>query len=166
LQGAAGFDDPQRRPMAGVIGGKGSSMSRLYHGSEDSELYSISQVNALTGVATPTLRKWESAFREYLNVARTSGGQRRFDEDAIRKIETLKRLIYEEGLSLQGARKRLEELETRVNIASSSSSSSANIEKLSQMVTDMLVEKLFRHGMTPPMAGRHLDDSGNGQIDA
>ncbi len=139
-------------------------MSRLYHGSEDSELYSISQVNALTGVATPTLRKWESTFREYLNVARTSGGQRRFDEDAIRKIETLKRLIYEEGLSLQGARKRLEELETRVNIASSSSS--ANIEKLSQMVTDMLVEKLFRHGMTPPMAGRHLDESGNGQNDA
>lgn len=164
MQGAAGFDGPQRRPMAGVIGGKGSSMSRLYHGSEDSELYSISQVNALTGVATPTLRKWESTFREYLNVARTSGGQRRFDEDAIRKIETLKRLIYEEGLSLQGARKRLEELETRVNIASSSSS--ANIEKLSQMVTDMLVEKLFRHGMTPPMAGRHLDESGNGQNDA
>jgi DNA-binding transcriptional MerR regulator len=138
-------------------------MSNTHHGSEDSELYSISQVNALTGVATPTLRKWENAFRDYLKVARTSGGQRRFDEDAIRKIETLKRLIYEEGLSLQGARKRLEELEARVNNASSSSP--ANIEKLSEMVTDMLIEKLFRNGFTPPMAGKRLDDTSNENAD-
>lgn len=69
----------------------------------DGELYSISQVNALTGVSAPTLRKWEAAFREYLKVVRTRGGQHRFNEHAVRKIETLKRLIYEEGLSLHGA---------------------------------------------------------------
>ncbi len=131
-------------------------MSRNHHGSEDSELYSISQVNALTGVAAPTLRKWENVFRDYLKVVRTSGGQRRFDETAIQKIETLKRLIYEEGLSLQGARNRMEEqLESQTN--RTLSSTPANVEKLSEMVTEMLIEKLFRHGVTPPIAGKDLD---------
>ncbi len=135
-------------------------MSSSHHASEDSELYSISQVNALTGVAAPTLRKWENAFKDYLNVVRTRGGQRRFNEDAIRKIETLKRLIYEEGLSLQGARKRLEELESRVNIESSSSP--ADIEKLSEMVTDLLIEKLFRRGVVPPNGDNLFNNGENG----
>ena len=114
-------------------------------------LYSISQVNALTGVSTPTLRKWESAFREYLQVVRTSGGQRRFNQEAVEKIELLKQLIYEEGLSLEGARMRLErlefsELEQEIN-------ADPTIEKLSEMVTDLLLDKLFRSGFNPKDVG-------------
>ena len=112
----------------------------------DRVLYSISQVNALTGVSTPTIRKWETAFRDYLAVVRTSGGQRRFNQDAVEKIETLKRLIYEDGLSLEGARKRLESIETgdapEIPVDNS-------FEKLSEMVTDLLLRKLFREGINP-----------------
>lgn len=122
---------------------------------EDSELFSISQVNALTGVSAPTLRKWESAFREYLNVVRTRGGQRRFSEDAIRKIETLKRLIYEEGLSLQGARRRIEQME--IDAGGKDNDSEANIEKLSELVTDLLIQKLFRHGLNAPTVEQRFD---------
>ncbi len=104
-------------------------------------LYSISQVNAITGVGTPTIRKWEAAFRDYLEVARTRGGQRRFTQDAVEKIETLKNLIYEEGLSLQGARKRLEQMESPEKKTDDSDSS---VEKLAEMVTDILLKKLFK----------------------
>lgn len=111
-------------------------------------LYSISQVNALTGVGTPTIRKWESAFRDYLNVVRTKGGQRRFNQEAIEKIETLKQLIYEEGLSLEGARKRLELLEQG---ESDIDQNDPSIERLADMVTDLLIQKLFREGgLSPP----------------
>lgn len=112
----------------------------------DRILYSISQVNALTGVSTPTIRKWETAFRDYLAVVRTSGGQRRFNQDAVEKIETLKRLIYEDGLSLEGARKRLEQLEDGEQPEVPADSS---FEKLSEMVTDLLLRKLFREGINP-----------------
>ncbi len=111
-------------------------------------LYSISQVNAITGVGTPTIRKWEAAFRDYLNVVRTRGGQRRFDQEAVEKIELLKRLIYEEGLSLEGARKRLEALETG---ASPVEGPDPAIERLAGMVTEMLLKKLFQEGADPPV---------------
>lgn len=112
----------------------------------DRVLYSISQVNALTGVSTPTIRKWESAFRDYLAVVRTSGGQRRFNQDAVEKIETLRRLIYEDGLSLEGARKRLESIEVGEE---PELPADASFEKLSEMVTDLLLRKLFREGINP-----------------
>lgn len=114
-------------------------------------LYSISQVNALTGVSTPTLRKWESAFREYLQVVRTSGGQRRFNQEAVEKIELLKQLIYEEGLSLEGARMRLERLE--FSDLEQEINADPTIEKLSEMVTDLLLDKLFRSGFNPKDVG-------------
>jgi DNA-binding transcriptional MerR regulator len=110
-------------------------------------LYSISQVNALTGVSTPTIRKWETAFRDYLQVVRTKGGQRRFNQDAVDKIETLKQLIYEEGLSLEGARKRLERLND--NGDEFEGDVDPTIEKLSEMVTDLLLKKLFEQGVNP-----------------
>ncbi|HEB84076.1 MAG TPA: MerR family transcriptional regulator [Bacteroidetes bacterium] len=110
-------------------------------------LYSISQVNALTGVSTPTIRKWEATFREYLKVTRTKGGQRRFHPEAVERIEFLKRLIYEEGLSLQGARKRLEQIgESNGGNAGDNPS----IEKLADMVTDLLLQKLFHQGIANP----------------
>ena len=114
--------------------------------STDRALYSISQVNALTGVSTPTIRKWETAFRDYLAVVRTSGGQRRFNQEAVEKIETLRRLIYEDGLSLEGARRRLEDLETGDAPEVPADNS---FEKLSEMVTDLLLRKLFREGINP-----------------
>jgi DNA-binding transcriptional MerR regulator len=105
-------------------------------------------VNALTGVSAPTLRKWEAVFRDYLSVVRTEGGQRRFHPEAVEKVETLKQLIYEEGLSLEGARRRLERLDEGETEAGTLND--PTIEKLSEMVTDLLVKKLFQKGLGPP----------------
>ncbi|MDP8205710.1 MAG: MerR family transcriptional regulator [Candidatus Electryonea clarkiae] len=113
-------------------------------------LYSISQVNAMTGVGTPTIRKWENAFRDYLSVVRTPGGQRRFNQDAVDKIELLKHLIYEEGLSLEGARRRLEQMESG---KPEDVDQDPAVEQLAELVTDMLLRKLFKDGLDPP--GEH-----------
>ncbi len=124
----------------------------------DSEnvLYSISQVNAITGVGTPTIRKWENAFRDYLDVVRTRGGQRRFNQEAVDKIEFLKRLIYEEGLSLEGARRRLEKMEKPEDQVGDSD---PPMEQLAELVTDLLLRKLFREGQDVP--GEGLNPSSN-----
>ena len=110
-------------------------------------LYSISQVNAITGVGTPTIRKWENAFRDYLSVVRTPGGQRRFNQDAVDKIDLLKHLIYEEGLSLEGARKRLEQMDSG---KADDEIQDPAVEQLAELVTDLLLRKLFKDGSDPP----------------
>ncbi|MBD3166091.1 MerR family transcriptional regulator [bacterium] len=126
-------------------------MASVQNHDNDRVLYSISQVQAITGVGTPTIRKWEAAFRDYLNVVRTRGGQRRFNQEAVDKIEMLKQLIYEEGLSLEGARKRLEQMDSPEMVMQEGD---PTFEKLADMVTDMLLQKLFREGLSPP---RDLD---------
>ena len=73
------------------------------------EGYSPSQVHAITGVAPPTLARWEREFREFLQVARTTGGHKRYAPDAISRIEQLKSMILEHGLSLEGAKRQLED---------------------------------------------------------
>ena len=71
-------------------------------------LYSISQVNALTGVPKPTLRFWEKEFKEYLEPLRTSGNQRRYNEQTVDTIRRINHLVKVEGYTLEGAKKKLE----------------------------------------------------------
>ncbi len=151
----------QHRPVSryvhpGIIEPKGkvqmvrvrkvASMAKIYDHSER-VLYSISQVNAITGVGAPTIRKWESAFEDYLAVVRTEGGQRRFNKEAVEKIELLKTMIYEEGLSLEGARRRLEHLDAG---ETDNPVTDQTVEKLADMVSELLIRKLFREGVDPP----------------
>ena len=73
-------------------------------------LYSISQVNALTGVPKPTLRFWEKEFKEFLEPQRTQGNQRRFNVDDVEKVKQINRLVKVEGMTLEGAKRKLEAL--------------------------------------------------------
>ncbi len=75
------------------------------------KLYSISQVNALTGVPKPTLRFWEREFKDYLDPLRTDGNQRRYNDLAIKHIKVINHLVKVEGYTLEGARKKLEAME-------------------------------------------------------
>ena len=74
-------------------------------------LYSISQVNALTGVPKPTLRFWEKEFKDHLEPLRTSGNQRRYNEQTVDTIRRINELVKVEGYSLEGAKKKLERAE-------------------------------------------------------
>ena len=76
--------------------------------SNHNNLYSISQVNALTGVPKPTLRFWEKEFSEHLEPLRTSGNQRRYDEQTVDTIRRINHLVKVEGYTLEGAKKKLE----------------------------------------------------------
>ena len=74
-------------------------------------LYSISQVNALTGVPKPTLRFWEKEFKDYLEPLRTTGNQRRYDEHSVDTIRRINHLVKVEGYTLEGAKKKLEAMD-------------------------------------------------------
>ncbi len=70
--------------------------------------YKISEVSRIAGLEAYVLRYWETEFRE-LVPRKSKGGQRVYEQKDIDKILQIKKMLYEEGLTIAGARKRLEE---------------------------------------------------------
>jgi DNA-binding transcriptional MerR regulator len=82
------------------------SLERLY--------YRIGEVSRITGIKPHVLRYWESEFKI---IKPHKGGSlqrlyRRKDLDLILKI---KKLLYEEGFTISGAKKRIRDLERSEN---------------------------------------------------
>lgn len=73
-------------------------MNKLY--------YSITEVEAITGVKAPTLRSWEEQIPQ-LKPDRTEGGTRRYSSDDIELIETIKYMMDEDHLTMEGVRSQL-----------------------------------------------------------
>jgi DNA-binding transcriptional MerR regulator len=67
----------------------------------------IGEVSELTGVPIHTLRYWETEFNGYFSPLRTSGRQRRYNEDAVGRVQEIKTLLKEEKYSIAGARQVL-----------------------------------------------------------
>jgi len=68
--------------------------------------YKIGQAAKEIGVKTHTLRFWEDEFDE-IEPVRTDSGQRLYTEESMEIIREIKRLLYDEGLTLDGAKRKL-----------------------------------------------------------
>ena len=69
--------------------------------------YKIGQAAKLLDVKPFVLRFWESEFKDVLVPVRTPSGQRAYTEGNVELVREIKRLLYEEGLTIEGAKKRL-----------------------------------------------------------
>lgn len=67
----------------------------------------IGEVSAITDVPIHTLRYWEGEFNGYFRPLRTSGRQRRYDEDTVQRVLEIKSLLKEEKYSIAGAKQVL-----------------------------------------------------------
>ena len=68
--------------------------------------YSISEVSRITGLEQHVLRYWESQFPE-LTPAKNRAGNRIYTNKDISLIFEIKRLVREEGFTIDGAKKVL-----------------------------------------------------------
>jgi len=68
--------------------------------------YSIGQVSRLTGVESHVLRYWESEFRE-LSPRKNRSGKRQYRERDLAVVGQIKRLLYDDGYTIKGARREL-----------------------------------------------------------
>lgn len=75
---------------------------------EKTYTYKIGDVAKLVEVETYVLRFWENEFPQ-LNPVRSPRGQRLYTEDQIELIRRIKNLLYEQGLTIEGAKRRLNE---------------------------------------------------------
>lgn len=71
--------------------------------------YKIGQAAKLLDVKPFVLRFWEGEFKDVLVPVRTPSGQRAYTEGNVELVREIKRLLYDEGLTIEGAKKRLRE---------------------------------------------------------
>lgn len=83
----------------------------MAHGSLSKLYYSIGEVSSITGVKPHILRFWENEFAVLRPLRLQSGKDRRYRERDLRIIQIIKRLVYEERYTIEGARKKMEDRE-------------------------------------------------------
>ena len=68
--------------------------------------YKIGEVSKMTGVDAATLRYWEKEFT-LLKPQKSRSGQRIYRGEDLELVRTIKKLLYDEGYTVSGARKKL-----------------------------------------------------------
>ena len=76
-------------------------------GIPDKHYLRIGEVSTATGLPASVLRYWESEFG-FLRPKKSSSGQRLYTKTDIEQISEIKKLLYVEKLTIEGARKRLQ----------------------------------------------------------
>ena len=83
-----------------------SAAQRVPESSESGGLFRIGEVSRLTATKTFVLRFWESEF-PMLQPVKSPSGHRLYRREDIETVFEIKRLLYEEGFTIAGARKHL-----------------------------------------------------------
>lgn len=73
---------------------------------------SIGEVAAKFSISVEVLRKWEHDFPGVLRPKRTGGETRLYDAKQVEKVSMIYQLLRVEGLTIEGARKRLSNKQT------------------------------------------------------
>jgi len=104
---------------------KEKSIEKLY--------YSIGEVSEMLNVPVSTVRFWENEF-DVLKPMKNKKGNRMFTPDYIKNLKIIHRLLKEEGMTMQGAKKKLtgrwEETEYKYEITNS-------LQKIKELLIDL-----------------------------
>ena len=82
-------------------------INTMTHATEEKRLYKIGEVCRLADVQPYVLRYWETEFPP-LAPNKSGGGQRLYTQREIDIILRIKQLLYSEGFTIAGAKKKLE----------------------------------------------------------
>ena len=75
---------------------------------DDKRYFRIGEVSRIIGVEPYVLRYWESEFPQ-IRPSRADSNQRTYQKSDLEIILKIKRLLYEERLTIEGARRRLKQ---------------------------------------------------------
>ena len=75
---------------------------------KDKRTYKIGEVAKLLQIEPYVLRYWESEFPQ-LDPLRSPKGQRLYTEEDIQLLRRIKALLYQQKLTIEGAKRKLEE---------------------------------------------------------
>ena len=115
--------------------------------------FRIGEVSALAKLPTYVLRFWETEFPQ-LRPAKSSTGQRMYRRRDVEFVMQIRKLLYEDGFTIAGARERLRE-EARMNRAPNPPANQALNKAANQTVIEA------RNG---PQAGLPFPAPSNGEV--
>lgn len=101
---------------------------------DDKRFFRIGEVSRIIGVEPYVLRYWESEFPQ-IRPLRADSKQRTYQKRDLEIILEIKRLLYEEKLTIEGARKRLKH---RMEKAAPPSSREEILETVKRELQDIL----------------------------
>lgn len=109
----------------------------------DKLFFKIGEVSDITSLRPSVLRFWEQEFAR-LSPKKSRSGQRLYSKEDIEMICLLKKLLYVEKLTIEGARNRVAG-EMKMKTASDKESQQS-VEVLSQLINDIAAElKIIRN---------------------
>jgi DNA-binding transcriptional MerR regulator len=79
--------------------------------SEETRYYRIGEVSRLTALKPFVLRYWETEF-PMLEPVKSASGHRLYRQEDVDLVLKIKRLLYDEGFTIAGARRHLREVES------------------------------------------------------
>lgn len=71
-------------------------------------LYTIGEVSEILGESTSLVRFWANSFPKFINPKRNAKGNRLFTREDLETLKHIHMLVKVEGLTLEGAAKRLQ----------------------------------------------------------
>jgi DNA-binding transcriptional MerR regulator len=83
---------------------------------EEKKFFRIGEVSRIIGVEPYVLRYWESEFPQ-IRPVRADTNQRTYQKKDLELILEIKRLLYEEKLTIEGARQRLKQKKEKASAA-------------------------------------------------
>ena len=83
---------------------------------EEKKFFRIGEVSRIIGVEPYVLRYWESEFPQ-IRPVRADTNQRTYQKKDLELILEIKRLLYEEKLTIEGARQRLKQRKEKAVVA-------------------------------------------------
>lgn len=92
------------------------------------KVYRIGEVAKILNVKTSVLRFWESEFKQ-IRPKRTETGQRYYSEKDMQTLKTIHNLLYDQGMTIIGAKKTLQQLNKLENTTQISNTSCNEIKQ-------------------------------------
>jgi len=106
-------------------------MSKLY--------YSSSEVSTMLDLEPSVLRFWEDQFSQ-LRIKRNRAGKRMYREKDIELIQTIKRLTRDDGYTIAGAKRKLQESVSSRSVEKSVSPDISNESDIIQWIRSHLAD--------------------------
>ncbi len=92
------------------------------------KVYRIGEAAKILDVKTSVLRFWESEFKQ-IRPKRTETGQRYYSEKDMQTLKTIHNLLYDQGMTIIGAKKTLQQLNKLENTTQISDTSCNEIKQ-------------------------------------
>lgn len=100
---------PRKLLESGVPGTRAEAMAATAtQTNQETALYRIGDVSRITSLKPFVLRYWESEF-PMLQPVKSSSGHRLYRQEDVDLVLKIKRLLYDEGFTIAGARRHLRE---------------------------------------------------------